>query len=224
MDIDTMGDKVCEEFFNAGLINSIPSIYDLQNRRDEIIGREGWQEKSVDNLLNAIENSKNNSLEKLLFGLGIKEVGEKMAKILAKRYVVLDKFFDLTEEELMSIPDVGPVSAHSIFEYFHNENNREMIENLREKGLNFNYLGKITVDTNSPFYGKTCVLTGTLSKYGRKEATEILENLGAKVAGSVSAKTDYVIYGEEAGSKLDKAHALGIKTLNEEEFEELLQK
>ena len=224
MDIETMGDKVSEEFFNVGLISDIPSIYDLWNKREEIVGREGWQDKSVDNLLDAIEKSKENSLERLLFGLGIKEVGEKMAKTLAKRYLELEKFEELTEEELMTVPDVGPVVAHSIYEYFHDENNIQMIKNLKEKGLNFSYLGQITVDTNSPFYGKTCVLTGTLSKYGRKEATEILENLGAKVAGSVSAKTDYVIYGEEAGSKLDKAHALGIKTLNEEEFEELLQK
>ena len=224
MDIETMGDKVSEEFFNTGLISDIPSIYDLWSKRTEIVGREGWQDKSVDNLLDAIEKSKQNSLERLLFGLGIKEVGEKMAKTLAKRYLELEKFEELTEEELMTVPDVGPIVAHSIFEYFHDENNIEMIRNLKEKGLNFNYLGQITVDTNSPFYGKTCVLTGTLSKYGRKEATEILENLGAKVAGSVSAKTDYVIFGEEAGSKLDKAHALGIKTLNEEEFEELLQK
>ena len=224
MDIETMGDKVSEEFFNVGLISDIPSIYDLWSKREEIVGREGWQDKSVDNLLDAIEKSKENSLERLLFGLGIKEVGEKMAKTLAKRYLELEKFEELTEEELMTVPDVGPVVAHSIFEYFHDENNIQMIQNLKEKGLNFSYLGQITVDTNSPFYGKTCVLTGTLSKYGRKEATEILENLGAKVAGSVSAKTDYVIFGEEAGSKLDKAHALGIKTLNEEEFEELLQK
>ena len=224
MDIETMGDKVSEEFFNTGLISDIPSIYDLWSKRTEIVGREGWQDKSVDNLLDAIEKSKQNSLERLLFGLGIKEVGEKMAKTLAKRYLELEKFEELTEEELMTVPDVGPIVAHSIFEYFHDENNIEMIRNLKEKGLNFNYLGQITVDTNSPFYGKTCVLTGTLSKYGRKEATEILENLGAKVAGSVSAKTDYVIFGEEAGSKLDKAHALGVKTLNEEEFEELLQK
>ena len=224
MDIETMGDKVSEEFFNTGLISDIPSIYDLWNKRAEIVGREGWQDKSVDNLLDAIEKSKQNSLERLLFGLGIKEVGEKMAKTLAKRYLELEKFEELTEEELMTVPDVGPIVAHSIYEYFHDENNIEMIKNLKEKGLNFSYLGQITVDTNSPFYGKTCVLTGTLSKYGRKEATEILENLGAKVAGSVSAKTDYVIFGEEAGSKLDKAHALGIKTLNEEEFEELLQK
>ena len=224
MDIETMGDKVSEEFFNVGLISDIPSIYDLWTKRSEIVGREGWQDKSVDNLLDAIEKSKENSLERLLFFLFFKEVGEKMAKTLAKRYLELEKFEELTEEELMTVPDVGPIVAHSIFEYFHNENNIEMIKNLKEKGLNFSYLGQITVDTNSPFYGKTCVLTGTLSKYGRKEATEILENLGAKVAGSVSAKTDYVIFGEEAGSKLDKAHALGIKTLNEEEFEELLQK
>ena len=224
MDIETMGDKVSEEFFNVGLISDIPSIYDLWSKRAEIVGREGWQDKSVDNLLDAIEKSKENSLERLLFGLGIKEVGEKMAKTLAKRYLELEKFEELTEEELMGVPDVGPVVAHSIYEYFHDENNKQMIASLKEKGLNFSYLGQVTVDTNSPFYGKTCVLTGTLSKYGRKEATEILENLGAKVAGSVSAKTDYVIFGEEAGSKLDKAHALGIKTLNEEEFEELLQK
>ena len=224
MDIDTMGDKVSEEFFNAGFISNIPSIYDLYLKRDEILAREGWQEKSVDNLLDAIEKSKSNSVERLLFGLGIKEVGEKMAKTLSKIYLNLDKFLEVSEEDLMKIPDVGPVVAHSIYEYFHDEHNIEMINSLKEKGLNFDYLGKVTVDTNSPFYGKTCVLTGTLSKYGRKEATEILENLGAKCAGSVSAKTDYVIYGEEAGSKLDKAHALGIKTLNEEEFEELLQK
>ena len=224
MDIETMGDKVSEEFFNTGLISDIPSIYDLWSKRAEIVGREGWKDKSVDNLLDAIEKSKENSLERLLFGLGIKEVGEKMAKTLAKRYLELEKFEELTEEELMNVPDVGPVVAHSIYEYFHDENNKQMIASLKEKGLNFSYLGKVTVDTSSPFYGKTCVLTGTLSKYGRKEATEILENLGAKVAGSVSAKTDYVIFGEEAGSKLDKAHTLGIKTLSEEEFEELLQK
>ena len=224
MDIETLGDKVAEEFFNEGLISDIPSIYNLWSKRSEIVGREGWKDKSADNLLDAIEKSKQNSLERLLFGLGIKEVGEKMAKTLSKRYLELEKFLGVSEEELMTIPDVGPVVAHSIFEYFHDEKNLEMINSLKEKGLNFSYLGQVTVNTSSPFYGKTCVLTGTLSKHGRKEATEILENLGAKVAGSVSAKTDYVIFGEEAGSKLDKAHALGIKTLNEEEFEELLQK
>ena len=223
MDIDTMGEKVVEEFFNEKFIDGIPSIYELSQYRSEIVKREGWSYKSIDNLLDAIEASKKNSLERLLFGLGIKEVGEKTAKILAKRYLTLDRFFELSEEELMNVPDLGPVSAHSIYTYFHDEKNRELIEKLHQNGLNFEYLGQNLTNENSPFFGKTVVLTGTLSKYGRKEATELLENIGAKVAGSVSKKTDFVVYGVEAGSKLDKARELGVKTLNEEEFEELLQ-
>ena len=224
MDIETMGEKAVEQFFNEGFIDSIPSIYDLENHRDEIMSIEGWSKKSVDNLIDAIDKSKENSLEKLLFGLGIKEVGAKMAKILAKRYLNLDALMNVNEEELQRIPDVGPISAKSICDYFANEENKALIEKLREHGLNFSFLGQVNVDNNSPFFGKTVVLTGTLSKYGRKEATEMLENLGAKVAGSVSKKTDLVIFGVEAGSKLDKAHELGIKTIDEEEFEELLQK
>lgn len=223
MDIENLGEKVCEEFFNEGFISTIDSIYRLKEFREEILNREGWQRKSTDNLLEAIEKSKENSLERLLFGLGIKEVGEKTAKVLAKRFGTLDRFFELTEEELLNVPDLGPVSAKSIYDYFHNEENRVLIENLRQNGLNFNYLGQNLTNENSPFFGKTVVLTGTLSKYGRKEATDLLENIGAKVAGSVSKKTDFVVYGVEAGSKLDKARELGIKTLNEEEFEELLQ-
>lgn len=224
MDIETMGEKAAELFFNEGYIDSIPSIYELKNHRDEIIQMDGWSYKSIDNLLDAIEKSKENSLEKLLFGLGIKEVGEKMAKILAKRYKTLEAFFEVSEEDLLEIPDVGPILASSVYTYFHDENNVEMINKLKELGLNFNYLGVTEVNLDSPFSNKTIVLTGTLSKYGRKEATEILENLGAKVAGSVSSKTDIVIFGEEAGSKLDKANALGIRTMDEKEFEELLQK
>ena len=224
MDIETMGEKAAELFFNEGFINSIPSIYELKNHREEIIQMDGWSYKSIDNLLDAIEKSKENSLEKLLFGLGIKEVGEKMAKTLSKRFKNLEAFFEVSEEELLEIPDVGPILAHSVYSYFHDEANIEMISKLKELGLNFNYLGVTEVKNDSPFSNKTVVLTGTLSKYGRKEATEILENLGAKVAGSVSSKTDIVIFGEEAGSKLDKAHALGIRTMDEKEFEELLQK
>ena len=223
MDIEGMGEKVVEEFFNEGFIKSIPDIYDLAQYRDNIIAIEGWKDKSIDNLLTAIAKSKLNSLEKLLFGLGIKEVGEKMAKTLAKRYLELDKFFELSVEELLEIPDVGPVVAQSIYDYFHDENNRELIEKLRTSGLNFKYLGVINTDTSSFFNGKTVVLTGTLSHYGRKEATNILEDKGAKVSGSVSSKTDIVIYGSEAGSKLDKAHALGIMTMDEDEFIDKLQ-
>lgn len=222
MDIEGMGDKVVEEFFNEGFIQDIPSIFEIAKYRKDIINIDGWSDKSVDNLISAIVSSKNNSLERLLFGLGIKEVGEKMAKILAKRYLNLEKFYELSEEDYLAIPDVGPVSAHSLYAYFHDDKHLEDIYKLKELGINFDYLGQTKVNENSSFFNKTIVLTGTLSKYGRKEATEILENLGAKVAGSVSKKTDYVIYGEEAGSKLDKAHELNVKTLSEEEFLSLL--
>ena len=222
MDINGMGDKVVEQFFNEGFIKDIPSIFTLREHREEIMNIEGWKDKSIDNLLDAIDKAKANSLERLLFGLGIKEVGEKMTKILSKRFLELDAFKDVSEEEYQAIPDVGPVCAHSLYEYFHNEDNLTMIERLRELGLNFTYLGYVKVDENSPFFGKTVVLTGTLSHYGRKEATELLENMGAKVAGSVSKKTDLVIYGVEAGSKLDKAHELNVKTMDEEEFISLI--
>ena len=205
-----------------GFISDIASIYEIAKYREQIISIDGWKDKSVDNLINAIEKSKDNSLERLLFGLGIKEVGEKMAKTLSKKYLNLDAFFSLEEEQLMQIPDVGPVLAHSLVEYFKNENNRQLIEKLRNHGLNFQYLGKVVANENNFFNGKTIVLTGTLTKYGRTEATQILEDLGAKVSGSVSKKTSIVIYGSEAGSKLDKANALGIRTMGEEEFIEIL--
>ena len=222
MDIDGLGDKIVEEFFNEGFVSDISSIYHVYEHRDDIIAIDGWKDKSVDNLIAAIEKSKGNSLERLLFGLGIKEVGEKMAKTLSKKFLDLEAFFNLTEEDLMLIPDVGPVVAHSIVEFFKNENNKELIAKLKELGLNFKYLGKVVANENNFFNGKTIVLTGTLSKYGRTEATQILEDLGAKVSGSVSKKTSIVIYGVEAGSKLDKAHDLGVRTMDEEEFIEIL--
>lgn len=223
MDIEGMGEKVCEQFFNQEFFKNIVEIYSLFEHRDEIIALDGWKEKSIDNLLNAIEKSKTNSLERLLFGLGIKEVGAKMAKTLSKIYGDLDSLMNVSEEELIEINDVGPVVAKSITSYFKDEHNREIIEGLRKAGLNFKYLGTTTKAANSYFSGKTCVLTGTLSSMGRKEATEILENLGAKVTGSVSKSTDVVIAGVEAGSKLDKAHALGITVIDESEFLALIK-
>ncbi len=223
MDIEGLGEKVAEEFFNEGFVKSIPDIYDLAKYREDIISIDGWKDKSVDNLLTAIDKSKQNSLERLLFGLGIKEVGEKMAKTLARKYLNLDNFFNLTEEDLLQINDVGPVLAHSLCDFFHNEENINLIEQLRNYGLNFEFLGNVNTSSNSYFNGKTIVLTGTLTHYGRKQATEMLENLGAKVTSSVSVKTDLVIYGSEAGSKLDKANALGVQIMDETEFEAKLQ-
>ena len=223
MDIEGMGDKVCEQFFNQGFFTNIVEIYQLFEHRDEIIALDGWKEKSIDNLIEAIEKSKGNSLEKLLFGLGIKEIGAKMAKTLSRIYGDLDSLMNATLEELIEIDDVGPVVASSLVNYFGDEHNREIIEGLREAGLNFKFLGNVVKAANSYFAGKTVVLTGTLTSMGRNEATEILENLGAKVTGSVSKSTNVVVAGLEAGSKLDKAQALGITVLNESEFLELIK-
>ena len=223
MDIEGLGERVAEQFFNQGFFRKVSEIYDLMNHREEIISLDGWQAKSVDNLITAIEKSKENSLERVLFGLGIKEVGVKMAKTLSRKYLNIDNLIAASEEELLEIPDVGPVVARSIVNFFADERNIETINALKAQHVNFEYLGSVASAADSYFSGKTVVLTGTLSSYGRKEATELLENLGAKVTGSVSKATDVVIAGVEAGSKLDKAQALGITVLNEDEFLALLK-
>ena len=223
MDIEGMGEKVVEQFFNQGFFTNIVEIYSLFDHRDEIISLDGWQSKSIDNLLDAIQKSKQNSLEKLLFGLGIKEVGAKTAKTLSRIYGNLDALSQASEEELLEIPDVGPILAKSLTNWFSKEENKKLIEDLRMEGLNFNFLGNMSKAANSYFSGKTVVLTGTLDSMGRKEATDILENLGAKVTGSVSKATDAVVAGHDAGSKLDKAQSLGITVLSESEFLELIK-
>lgn len=216
MDIEGMGSSVVEEFFAEGFIKDIPDIYRLGDHAEEIKSIDGWSDKSMNSLLSAIERSKTQSLERLLFGLGIKEVGEKLAKVLAKRYKSLDDLANATELELMTIQDVGPAASSSIVSYFSDPQNLARIEELRSLGLNFLYLGKDTIDVNSYFYGKTIVLTGTLEKYSRDEMTEILEGIGAHCSGSVSKKTNIVIAGPGAGSKLDKAKAFGIEIMDEE--------
>lgn len=221
MNIDGLGEKRVEAFLNEGLLNSFEDIYKLHNRREDILQMEKFGEKSYDNLIEAIENSKKNSLERLINGLGIRQVGEKAAKILAARFKNMEALMNASIEDLSNIHDIGPVTAEYIREFFDEESNTAMIEQLRILGVNMDYIDTST-GTESVFNGKTVVLTGTLEKYSRNEATALLENLGARVSGSVSKKTDYVIYGAEAGSKLDKARTLGVTTLNEEEFENLL--
>ena len=218
MDIEGMGDKVVEELFGEGFIKDIPDVYELYNHAARIQELDGWGDKAISNLLTSIENSKTRSLEKLIFGLGIKEIGLKTAKILARRFKTLDDLAATPAEELVKIDDIGEIMARNIASYFEDDHHKELIERLRAQGVNFTYLGTDTIDTSSYFYGKTVVLTGTLSRYGRSELTEILEGIGAKVSGSVSKKTDCVIAGAEAGSKLDKAQALGIKIMDEEEL------
>ena len=218
MDIEGMGDKVVEELFAENFLHDIPDVYHLYQYAQDIKLLDGWGDKAINKLIDAIETSKKRSLEKLLFALGIKEVGLKTAKVLARRYHNLEAFFDVSELELLTIEDIGPIVAHSIYDYFHDEHNLEMIARLKAEGVNFDYLGTDQVDVNSFFYGKTVVLTGGLEGYTRPQLTEILEGIGAKVAGSVSKKTDIVIAGSDAGSKLVKAQELGIKIMDEEEL------
>ena len=215
MDIDGMGERVVEELFGEGFLRDIPDFYHLMDHASEIKALDGWSDKSINSLLDAIEESKKRSLERLLFGLGIKEVGEKMAKVLARRYKHLDALKVASEDELLQIKDVGPVAAHSIASFFADPKNLAEIESLRQDGVNFDYLGTDTIDVNSYFYGKTVVLTGTLTQYTRQQMTDILEGIGAHCAGSVSKNTDIVIAGPGAGSKLDKAQELGIEVMDE---------
>lgn len=221
MNIDGLGDRIMEDFYNFHFIGTIADIYSLKNHEQDLTRLEGYGDKSVTNLLNAIEDSKKNSLERLLFGLGIPHVGAKTAKILAKRYKKLDNLMAATEEELTTIPDIGGIIARSIVEYFNDNHHRGIVEELKEIGLNTKYLGQ-EVEENSEFNGKTFVLTGSLQLFTREEAEEKIEQLGGKASSSVSKKTSAVIVGANPGSKYEKAKELGIPIWTEEEFKEKL--
>jgi DNA ligase (NAD+) len=218
MNIEGLGERIIEDFYNLGYIKDISDIYNLENYKEELMELEGFGSKSISNLLESIENSKHNSLEKLLFGLGIRQVGNKMAKLLAKTYLTLDNLMRVSEEELLNIPDVGPIIAKNIVSYFNDENNQELINKLKSLGINTTYLGPKEVKSNNKFYNKTFVLTGTLESLTRDEAREKIENLGGNVTESVSKKTDVVIVGKDPGSKYTKAKELGIEIWNEEDF------
>jgi len=219
MNIDGLGERIVEDFFNFGFIKKISDIYKLENHRGDLITLEGYGNKSVANLLDAIDESKKNSLEKFIFGLGIPHVGEKTAKILASNYKTLDNLMKASIDELVTIDDIGEIIAKSIINYFGNNDNIDEINRLKEIGLNMDYLGaEITYNDN--FKDKSFVLTGTLETLTRDEAKEIIENNGGKTVGSVSKKTSVVIVGKDPGSKYDKALELGIEIWSEDEFKE----
>lgn len=218
MDIDTLGDKKIEQLHEFGFLNSIEDIYFLYEHREELLEKRGYQKKSVDKMLETIETSKKQPLALLLYGLGIRQVGKKAAAILANYFGSMDALMKSDVDTLVSINDIGPITAQSIVEFFKDESNQKLIQTLKEQGLNM--IQEKQEIKASRFTNKTVVLTGTLEHYTRNEAKEILENLGANVSGSVSKKTDYVIYGTAAGSKLAKAQNLGVATMSEEEFVE----
>ena len=217
MNIDGLGDRLMEDLYNFKFISTIPDIYRLSSKKDDLTKLEGYGEKSVTNLLNAIEVSKSNSLERLLFGLGIKNVGKEKAKILAKTYKNMDNLSKATYDELVEIPDIGPIIAKNIVDYFSNEDNLKIIEELKDLGLNMDYIGE-ELNVKEDFQDKSFVLTGTLTKLTRDEAKALIENAGGKTVGSVSKKTYAVIVGDNPGSKYEKAKELNIPIWTEEEF------
>ena len=220
MNIEGLGERIIEDFYNMKFINSISDIYKLYEHKEDLIELEGFGEKSVNNLLSSIEHSKENSLEKVLFALGIRHVGKKTAKVLAKKYKNIDNLINASLDELTNINDIGEIIAKSIRKYLDNEDNIKLINELKEVGLNFSYNEG---ETNDKLDGMTFVLTGTLEKYKREELTKLLEDKGAKVTSSVTKKTTGVIVGDKPGSKYDKALKLGITIYKEEDIEKLIK-
>ena len=220
LNIEGLGDKVVATLYDKGIICHTIDLYSLD--RDKLIALERMGEKSVDNLLNAIEKSKESSLDKVIYALGILNVGKKAGKILAQKYVNLSNFMNATLEELINLDDVGQITAESILDYLSDDNNIKFINDLINIGMNPQY--EINeIKSNNIFSGKTVVLTGKLVELTRNEAKEFLEKNGAKVTGSVTTKTDLLIAGEKAGSKLTKAEQLGIEVINEEQFANMVR-
>ena len=217
MNIEGFGDEIVEDFFNMGYLKTIPDFYKLYNKKQELMELEGFGSKSINNLLDSIEKSKNNSLEQLLFALGIRHVGKKTAKIIASHFKNIDNIINSSIDEIASINDIGLIIANSIYDYFKNEDNLKIIEELKNIGMNMEYLGT-TIEENADFLNKTFVLTGTLTQMGRNDASELIEAKGGKVTSSVTKKTSVVIVGENPGSKYDKAKELGITIWSEDEF------
>lgn len=217
MNIDGMGESVVVSFVNAGFIETIPDIFRLDY--DTIAKLEGFGKKSADNLKKSIEKAKDNDLSKLIFALGIHHIGAKNAKLLAERFKTLEALACASKEEITAIDGMGGVMADSIIDYFSLDTTKSMILQLKTLGVNIESKTELT---DSRFEGLTFVVTGTLSKYGRKEIEAIIESYGGKAASSVSKKTDYVLAGEAAGSKLRKANELGVTVISEEDFEKMI--
>ena len=216
--IDGFGENNVEDFYNMGYLKDFTDFYNLENYKDELMSLEGFGEKSISKLLDAIKKSKSNSLERLVYALGIRFVGHKKSKILSKKFKTMDNLISTDFETLKSMDDIGPKIAESIVSYFKDEDNLKLISKLKEIGVNMDYLGS---DDTSLLEGKTFVLTGTLPTLTRDEASNMIEENGGKVSSSVSKKTDYVLLGENPGSKYDKAKELGIQIIDEDEFKAL---
>lgn len=221
MNIDSLGEKVVSDFVDQGILNDIKDIYLLKNHKETILTWEGWGEKSVQKLIDAIEKSKTQDYIKVIYGLGIRHLGEGSAKLIAKYFDNIDKLMAASKEDLIAIHEIGDKIAESIYNWFRNEENIKLIEQLKEFGLNFE--ATIDENTSDKLLGKTFVFTGELERMPRKEAAKIVEKLGGRETKSVSKATSYIVVGSSPGSKFEKAQKLGVEILNEEQFFNLVK-
>ena len=219
MNIDGLGEQIIKQLLDKNLISNMADIYSLTLEDIASLKKNG--KKFAENLINAINNSKQNDLYRLITAFGIRHVGTKAAKVLAKKYKTMDRLMEVTSSELALVEDIGPIMADSIREFFLQDQTIDLIKRLKQAGVNMKYIEEEGSDER--FFGKTFVLTGTLEKYTRGEAGNIIEKFGGKTSSSVSKKTDYVLAGEEAGSKLTKAQNLGVKIITEQEFDEMIK-
>ncbi len=218
MDIEGLGEAIVDTLVSEGFIKTFADLYSLHERRNDLIEIERFGKKSVENLLEGIEKSKRQSFEKILYALGIHFVGQGVAKILVSRFGAIEELMKVTIDDLTTISGIGPRIAESIVRFMNDPTSKEFIERLSKAGVNLRSEKKVLVHKSDFFLNKTFVLTGALSRYTRDEAKQLIEERGGKVTGSVSKKTDYVLAGTEAGSKLTKAAELGVNILSEEEF------
>ena len=217
MEIDGLGPAIVEKLIDEGLVKTCADLYEL--KKDDIVSLEGFAEKSASNLIESIENSKSRGLDRLLFALGIRLIGSRAAKLIAERFGTIESVAEANAEQIAEIPDIGEKMAGSVEHYFSESASIELIEHLRKCGVDMTYEA---VEKGGIFSGKTFVITGTLPGMKRSEAKKLIEDNGGKVSSSVSKKTDYLLAGDEAGSKLDKANKLGINVISEEDLEKML--
>lgn len=218
MNIKGLGYSIIEEFLNRNLIKNIPDLYSLTLEDVKTLKKDGT--KFAQNLVDAINESKTNDLYRLINALGIRHVGVKGAKSLAKRFKTMNELMNASYEDLIQVDDTGEITARAIYEFFNQEQTKDLIKKLKDAGVNMS--AEVDENVDNRFEGMTFVLTGALDKYTRDEAAAIIEKFGGKVSGSVSKKTTYVLAGEDAGSKLDKANQLGVAVLSEQQFDTMI--
>ena len=221
LNIGGLGDQIIEDFYNFGFIREIEDFYRLREHKEELMELEGFGNKSITNILDEIESSKEKSLECLLFGLGIRHCGKKTSKILSKKYQNIDNIINATCEDLVLTEDIGDIIGKSVYNYFKEPKHLKLIDNLKQFNVNMNYLGNTNNKINEFITDKSFVITGTLS-HERDYYKNIIEEYGGKAIDSVSKKTDYLLLGENPGSKYEKAKELNIKIIKEEDFNKMI--